>query len=39
MPNRTPRTKGITSGNVIIIAQHKSSTTTAIASSTIPTMV
>jgi hypothetical protein len=39
MLNRTPQTKGITSGTVIIIAQSKSSATTAIASSTIATKV
>jgi hypothetical protein len=33
------RTKGITSGDIIIIAQSKSSATTAIASSTIATTV
>jgi hypothetical protein len=37
MPNRTPRTKGITSGDIIIITQNKSSGVTAIASRTIPT--
>jgi hypothetical protein len=39
MPNGTPQTKGITSGDVIIIAQSKSSGIAAIASRTIPTMV
>jgi hypothetical protein len=40
MPNRTPRTKGITSGIVIIIiTQSKSSATASIASSMIPTLV
>jgi hypothetical protein len=39
MPNRTPQTKGITSGDVIIITQSKSSGATAIASSTIATKV
>jgi hypothetical protein len=33
------QTKGITSGDIIIIAQSKSSATTAIASSTIATTV
>jgi hypothetical protein len=37
MPNRTPQTKGITSSNVIIIAQSKSCAgATAIASRMIP---
>jgi hypothetical protein len=39
MLNRTPQTKGITSGTVIIIVQSKSTATTAIASSTIATKV
>jgi hypothetical protein len=34
-----PQTKGITSGNVIIIAQSKSCDATAIALRTIPTLV
>jgi hypothetical protein len=40
MANRTPRTKGITSGIVIIIiVQSKSSTAATIASRRIPTLV
>jgi hypothetical protein len=40
MPNRTPQTKGITSGIlIIIIMQNKSSATATIATSMIATKV